>query len=287
MDDSLLARIAMALPSLRPAEARLARCILEAPARAIDETAAQLATRAEVSPATVVRFTRSLGLEGLGPFRTALTQDLSRRQVERERSSVAEGTINPDDDLAQMISKIAFHEARTIENVARAVDQDVLDAAARAVAGANRTVLLGVGASGLVAADLCQKLERIGLVCQFNPDTHVQLVQAAVCDRDAVVLGISFQGGTREVREGLEVAAGRGATTIALTGDPDSPIGRTADLVLATPARETPLRAAAMSSRMSQLAAVDFLFARVAQMCLDDMETLLVHTRSAVRDHRS
>lgn len=287
MDDSLLARITMALPSLRPAEARLARCVLEAPARAIDETAAQLASRAEVSPATVVRFTRSLGLEGLGPFRTALTQDLSRRQVERERSSVAEGTINPDDDLAQMISKIAFHEARTIENVARAVDQGILDEAARAISRASRTVLLGVGASGLVAADLSQKLERIGLVCQFNPDTHVQLVHAAVCDANSVAIGISFQGNTREVSEGIDVAAGRGATTIALTGDPDSTIGVAADLVLFTPARETPLRAAAMSSRMSQLATVDFLFARVAQLCLDDLEPLLVHTRSAVREHHS
>uniref|UniRef100_UPI00358F4295 MurR/RpiR family transcriptional regulator n=1 Tax=Scandinavium goeteborgense TaxID=1851514 RepID=UPI00358F4295 len=93
---------------------------------------------------------------------------------------MAEGTITLDDSLTQMITKIAFHEARTIENTARTVDADELEAVASAISIAPRTALFGVGSSGLVASDLSEKLERIGLVCQHHQDTHMQLVHAAL-----------------------------------------------------------------------------------------------------------
>ncbi len=114
----------------------------------------------------------------------------------------------------------------------------------------------------------------------------MQLVHAALCKHSCVALGISFSGDTQEVVEALSVAQEHGATTVAMTGLPDSPVGRLADHVLVTSARETQVRAGAMSSRMSQLAVVDFLFARVAQLCMDDLETLLTSTRTAVSTHR-
>ncbi|BCY25154.1 HTH-type transcriptional regulator [Cutibacterium modestum 30N] len=114
----------------------------------------------------------------------------------------------------------------------------------------------------------------------------MQLVHAALCTHACVALGISFSGNTQEVVEALTVAREHGATTVAMTGLLDSPVGRLADHVLVTSARETQVRAGAMSSRMSQLAVVDFLFARVAQLCMDDLETLLTSTRTAVSTHR-
>ena len=114
----------------------------------------------------------------------------------------------------------------------------------------------------------------------------MQLVHAALCKRPCVALGISFSGNTQEVVEALTVAHKHGATTVAMTGLPDSPVGRLADHVLVTSARETQVRAGAMSSRMAQLAVVDFLFARVAQLCMDDLETLLSSTRTAVSTYR-
>ena len=286
MDDSLLPRIDMARTTMRPAEAQVAAVILAKPDWTLAASTSQLAEAAGVSPATVVRFCRALGMSGYRELRTELARDLSRRTLELERSSVAEGTITLDDSLTQMITKIAFHEARTIENTARAVDADELEAVASAISIAPRTALFGVGSSGLVASDLSEKLERIGLVCQHHQDTHMQLVHAALCKRPCVALGISFSGNTQEVVEALTVAQKHGATTVAMTGLPDSPVGRLADHVLVTSARETQVRAGAMSSRMAQLAVVDFLFARVAQLCMDDLETLLSSTSTAVSTHR-
>ena len=69
---------------------------------------------------------------------------------------------------------------------------------------------------------------------------------------------------------------------MAVTNDRDSPVGKVADLVLMTSAREAQLRAAALASRMAQLAVVDFLFVRVAQLRFDDVEAALDATRAAV-----
>lgn len=287
MDGDLFSRIDMAASTMRPAEAQVADVVLAKPDWTLAASTSQLAHEASVSPASVVRFCRALGLKGYRELRAELARELSRRSIEMERSSVAEGNISADDTMQQTISKIAFHEARTIVNTARAVDSHELEAVASAISIAPRTVLFGVGSSGLVANDLSQKLERIGLFCQHHDDTHVQLVHAALCEHSCVALGISFSGNTHEIAEALTVARAHGAITVAMTGVPKSPVAQLADHILVTPARETPVRAGAMSSRISQLAVVDFLFARVAQLCMEDLETFLTSTRTAVSRHRA
>lgn len=286
MADDVLGRIRNALRELSRAEALVARTVLADPQAALNATVAGLAAQAGVSDASVVRFARALGFSGLPDMRIALAQELSRRALELERSEIAEGEINSSDSLSDVVMKIAFHEARSIEQTGRLIDHEALDAVARAISEGRPVTLFGVGASGLAAADLAQKLQRFGLVCQFNPDTHVQLVHAAVSTADTVAIAFSFGGYTAEVHRALQLAQERGALTVALTSAPTSPIGRAADLVLLSSAREAQLRVGALASRMSQLAVVDFLFVRVAQLRFDDVEEALAHTREAVQPQR-
>jgi len=86
--------------------------------------------------------------------------------------------------------------------------------------------------------------------------------------------------------EALEEAAKHGATTVAVTNFPRSPLARTADLVLTTAARETTYRSGAMASRIAQLTVIDCLFIGVAQQVLPDARKALEETASAVRGHR-
>jgi DNA-binding MurR/RpiR family transcriptional regulator len=233
-----------------------------------------------------VRFSRALGFDGVPALRLELAQELSRRALELERSDIAEGEINASDTVADVVSKIAFHEARSIEQTARLIDLEALDRVAEAIAVAHHTSVYGVGASGLAAADLAQKLQRIGLMCLGSQDTHVQLANAALAGPESVAVAFSFSGRTAEVHHALSIAKRGGALTVAVTNDRDSPIGRVADLVLMTSAREAQLRAAALASRMAQLAVVDFLFVRIAQLRFDDVESALEATRAAVTTQR-
>mgnify|MGYP003376364877 CR=1 FL=1 len=282
MDRDVIETIRSMQAVLSTAEASVARTVLDDPESAIAATVAQLADRAGVSQASVVRFSRALGFDGVPALRLELAQELSRRALELERSDIAEGAINASDSLADVVNKLAFHEARSIEQTARLIDLDALDKVAAAIATAHHTSCYGVGASGLAAADLAQKLQRIGLMCLESLDTHVQLVHAALAGPGSVAVAFSFSGRTAEVHHALSIAKKAGALTVAVTNDRDSPVGKVADLVLMTSAREAQLRAAALASRMAQLAVVDFLFVRVAQLRFDDVEAALDATRAAV-----
>lgn len=282
----VIGRIRAARASLRPAEQRVATAVLADPAGAVAATVSSLAERAEVSQATVVRFARALGFDGLPDLRIALTQDLARLDLELERSSIAHGRIDPSDDLADVVAKLAFHEARSIEQTGRLIDHDGLGVLADAVASGRPVVAFGVGASGLAATDLTQKLQRIGLVSVFSADTHLQLVHAALATPDAVAIAFSYGGRTAEVHRALTIAKQRGALTVAVTGSPMSPVAEVADIVLLTAARESEMRAGALSSRMAQLAVVDFLFVLVAQRLGGAVEEMLERTRHAVQTQR-
>ncbi|QUB99287.1 MurR/RpiR family transcriptional regulator [Cellulosimicrobium cellulans] len=281
-----LVRIRQALPSLRPAEARIAEAVLADPAAVVGKTITELAALVGTSQATVVRFCRAVGYAGYPEFRIDLAQATSRRAVEQERANVAHGEIDPDDTLHDVVTKIAFHEARTIEETARMLDLDALEQVTAAVAQATRIDLFGVGSSGLTAQDLAQKLQRIGLLCFASPDPHVQLQSAALLADGAVAVGVSHSGLTVETNDALRIARDRGATTVAVTNFPESPLVEHADLVLTTTARETQFRSGALSSRIAQLALVDFLFVRVAQRLYDRTTANLRATYEAVQPHR-
>ena len=281
-----LVRIRQSLPTLRPAEARIAEAVLADPAAVVGQTITELAASVGTSQATVVRFCRAVGYAGYPEFRIDLAQATSRRAVEQERANVAHGEIDPEDTVQDVVEKIAFHEARTIEETARALDVDALERAADAVAAAPRIDLFGVGSSGLTAQDLAQKLQRIGLVCFASPDPHVQMQSAALLGPGAVALGVSHSGLTVETNDALRIAHGRGATTVVVTNFPESPLVAHADVVLTTTARETQFRSGALSSRIAQLTIVDFLFVRVAQRLYDRTTENLRATYEAVQPHR-
>jgi DNA-binding MurR/RpiR family transcriptional regulator len=286
MAGDVLVRLRQALPTLRPAEARIGEVVLEDPPGVVGLTITELAARAGTSQATVVRFCRAVGYAGYPEFRIDLAQATSRRAVELERSGITEGEISETDDASGVVSKIAFHEARTIEETARMLDLDALEQAVTAVADAPRTDVYGVGSSGLTGQDLAQKLSRIGLICLAPIDPHAQLQSAALLSAGMVAVGISHTGRTIEPYQALSLARERGATTVAITNFPASPLAALADVVLTTTARETQFRSGAMSSRIAQLAVVDFLFVRVAQRRYDATAAALKATYAAIQLHR-
>lgn len=284
MRGDIVEEIRSAMPRLRPAERSVAEALLSDPENVISATVASLAEGAQVSRASVVRFAKAFGFSGFPALRTQLTQELSREAADLEHSDIAEGRLNPDDSPADMVAKVAFHEARTIEETARLLDLDALERIAQRIAAGATVVTFGVGASGLAAADLAQKLQRIGIVCLHSPDTHQQRVHAALAGPQTVAIAFSFSGGTLDVLHALRVADAAGALTVAITNDTESALVGVASEVLRTPAREATLRAAALASRMAQLAVVDFLFLRVGQLRFDDLGAVITATRDAVGD---
>ncbi|MDG4795948.1 MurR/RpiR family transcriptional regulator [Micromonospora sp. WMMD1082] len=281
----LIVHISGLLPSLSPAEQRVARLVVADPADAARRTITDLATAAETSEATVIRFCRSVGMDGYPQLRIRLAAEAARR-VEPPDARVVGGDIPPGADLAQIIATIAFNDARAVEETAEQLDPAVCERVVDAIVGAGRIDIYGAGASGFVASDFQQKLHRIGRTAFYFPDVHTALTSAALLGRGDVAIGISHTGTTSDVVEVLEQARVRGATTVVLTNFPRSPVTEVADHVLTTAARETTYRSGATASRLAQLTVVDCLFVGVAARNRPRARKALEATAEAVRSHR-
>ncbi|GHF79900.1 MurR/RpiR family transcriptional regulator [Streptomyces thermodiastaticus] len=278
----LLGDIRTALPSLAPAERRVAEAVLGDPAQAARLSISALAARARTSVTTVMRFCRTVGLTNYPQLRLALAGAAAREHALRGDRPVISTDISATDSLEQVVEKIVYNETRSLEDTGAGLDVTTLRRAVDAVAEARRIDIFGMGASGFVGQDLHQKLHRIGLMAFIWTDVHAALTAAALLGSADVAIGISHSGATADTVEPLQVAAGRGATTIALTNFARSPIAECADLLLTTSAHETPYRSGATASRIAQLAVVDCLFVGVAQRSYDHATEAINGTWGAI-----
>jgi DNA-binding MurR/RpiR family transcriptional regulator len=269
------------LPSLSPAEQRVAQVIIDEVATASRLTITDLAERARSSESTVIRFCRAMGFAGYSALRLTLAAEAGLAQD--KPAEPVDSDISESDDLAQVVKKIAFADARAVEETALQIDVAVLEQVVDLVAGARRVDIYGVGASAFVASDFQQKLHRIGRIAYAWSDMHLALTSAALLDERDVAFGISHTGNTTDTIEAFAEAGRHGARTVALTNFPKSPITRVADLVLTTAARETTFRSGAMASRLAQLTVIDCVFVGVAQRTYQQTRAALDATYAAVR----
>ena len=280
-DAPLLVRLRGILPSLTPAEERVAAQVLADARRASDLTITELAQEAKTSETTVLRFCKRLGLKGYPQLRLALAAESAMPREQR----MAGSDISASDTIDDIIAKVASVDSSAVEETAQQLDRDSLTAAVDAVAKATRVDIYGIGASATVGADLQQKLHRIGVVSFAWNDPHIALTSATLLSKQDVAIGISHSGSTSETIESLAVARRHGARTIAVTNFPLSPLAKGADIVLTTAARETSLRSGATASRIAALTVVDCLYIAVAQRDLRRARKAVADSRKAVEGH--
>lgn len=282
---SATVRVRTLIPSLTPAERRVAEAVLENPARIVSMSISELAEACGTSGATIVRFARSVGYEGYPALRIGLASEAGRTEAE-SRSSVGLD-IDPDDSLQTIVRKVAAADAKAIVDTAENLDVSELRRAVDAIRSARRVEIFGIGASGLVATDLRQKLRRIGTAAFALTDRHEALTAAALLAPDDLVIALSHSGETIDVLEPLRLATEAGCMTVAVTNFLRSSVAKTADIVLTTAVGESAYRSGAIASRVAQLTIVDCMFAGVAHHDQDRTFKALDRTFWAVRGTRS
>lgn len=281
----LLDRIRLALPSLSASHAAVGRWILASPEKAVHLSAAQLASEVDVSQPTVTRFCQAIGLANYQTLLLGLAEEVGRGHAHAHPVSVLDG-IGPDDPLDQVVRTLTTVDIEAMELAARQLDHAALDAAARAVASARQTDVYGAGASALIAHELELRLFRIGANIRAWTEVHSAATSAALRSPDDVAIAISASGRTAETYEALAAARRQGATTIALTSDPSSPLAQLADLHLTAVGAETPFRTASFAARHAQLLVLDILYTRVAQLDYDRAVAAVAATSHIASDHR-
>ncbi|MFG1752448.1 MurR/RpiR family transcriptional regulator [Streptosporangium sandarakinum] len=278
---NLVATVRAVLPSLTPAAQAIARLILDDPGMVARSTITEFSAVSGTSEATIVRTARALGFAGYSQLRFALAAAVAREEPER----LVPGDLGPDDPLTDVIAKVARAESEALADTSAQLNPDRLGAVIVAVAAARRVDVYGVGASGLVAVDMEQKLMRIGLSGHAFTDSHLALTSAALLRAQDVAVGVSTSGETPDVLAPMRVARKAGAATVAITNNPRSSLAELADHVLVSAGRETAFRPGALASRISQLLIVDCIFVGIAQRTFETSEAALRATRDVVDEY--
>lgn len=283
-DVGILITIRSLLPNLAPVEQRVAQAVLDDPGGVAWRSISEFASSCGTSATSVVRFCRAVGLRGYPDLRLALAGAVAADDA--TAVVAASSDIDPDDDPVTITKKIAYADATAVTETASRLDVGVLVKVVDALVDASRIDIYGVGASGFVAGDLEMKLQRIARPAQAWPDPHMAISSASLRGPGDVAIGLSHTGTTVDTIDALAEARAHGATTVAITNFPWSPITEVADHVLLTAARETVFRSGAMTSRIAQLTVVDCLFVTLAQRDMPRTMDALERTFTAAQAKR-
>src|SRR2546423_4508364 len=285
--DGVLVRVRAGLPEFTGALRRVAEQVLGDPAAAARATIVELAERSGTSPATVTRFCRALGFEGYAELRLGIAGETGRAARQAGWAVDIGREIQPEDSLERVLHQIMAADSRALGDTSALLDLKAVARAADAITASRRVDIYGISGSALVGAEMQFCLHRIGVGAWAWTDVHNGLASAALLRSGDVALGVSHSGQTRETIEMIAEAGSHGATTVALTSFPRSPLADVADIVLLTATQATTFRPDALSARHPQLVVLDLLYIGVAQRTHERAHAAFQVTARAVAGHRS
>jgi arabinose-5-phosphate isomerase len=137
-------------------------------------------------------------------------------------------------DILQRGRRVLRLEAEAIAGVERRLGDDFVRAVEMIAASPGRVIVAGVGKTGIIGRKIAATLTSTGTPALFlHPVESVHGDLGLVGATDVAIM-ISKSGTTSELLVLLEQLKRFGVRIIALTGAPDAPLGRYADVVLDT-----------------------------------------------------
>ena len=212
---------------------RIARFILDHTDQAAVITASRMGELTQVSESTVVRFASELGCGGYPGMQRALQELLRSRLTAAQRFQEADGRFARRD----LLEAVIHSDMEKLRQAAAQADRDAFHNAVERIMGARHVYILGVRSSSFVAGYLNFYLhllrEQVTLV-QSNAAGEIfeQLFRIGPED---VMIAISFPRYSQVTVNTVQFARDRGASIVALTDNPLSPVYAFSDTPLLAP----------------------------------------------------
>lgn len=265
------------------AEERLVAFIKGSPHSVLNLAARELATKAGVSEATVVRTCQRLGYSGYPQFKLSLAFELSSQSD--SLPSPMEGDIDAKDSLETIVNKV-FHAridamTRSLQNL----DIQNFSDAVGTLAKAEHVIAIASGSQSHLVDRLCARLALTGVRCTGWKDPAQQLAAAAIIDPSDVLLVFTHSGRWRTHTKAIEMAKQRGATTIAVTNFGQSPVGRAVDIPVITHGGDMVFFSESMGSELVQAVLMDCFIIGIANERRELVMPNLVTTRTAIEEN--
>jgi DNA-binding MurR/RpiR family transcriptional regulator len=225
---------------------------------------AEFAHEAKVSQTTVVRLCKELGYAGYREFRIAMAESRGHRRGADLLGIDMPAYTGSSTEIGTIAKHVIRINADILSDTFDLLDFAVIEQAIDLILSSSHVHMIGFGSSAPVALDVYQRFLRLGIPSSFHSDPHVVAIISANAPRGSMFFGISYSGTTRDIVECLETVRERRLRSLILTSVSASPAARAADVALISALRGSQLAAETISSRISQLAIIDILFAGLA-----------------------
>jgi DNA-binding MurR/RpiR family transcriptional regulator len=222
----ILLNIQAKLPSLNPAQKRVAYYILRNFQQLEGMTSKELAGNCEVSEPTVTRFVKEMGYENYRKFQL----DVAKFHPGKRKSGYS--SVSSEDTVEVVCRKVIDDNLRSVAALSKTIDYAKLETAKKLLVQADTILLLAQGRSWVTANSLSIRLFRLGLKCLVYNDPHAMAVSTSLVQANDLAIGISTFGRTKDVVEGMRRARQRGCRTIGVTSYKDVPLEEVSDIVL-------------------------------------------------------
>jgi DNA-binding MurR/RpiR family transcriptional regulator len=259
--------------SLSQSEKKVATYILNNPQEVLKLKISDLANKANSSCSTVTRLCKKIGATSFRELKIDLTRDIYSHNKNKalEPNTFDFSRLKNTDGIVRSMTTLICENISIIPDV---LNTNEIDKVITAIQTCNNLLLVGIGASGLVAQDFAQKLLRLGITSHFYYDTDLALVHATNLKKGDICFTISYSGETKAVKKITEVAKHNNATIISLTKIGDNTISKLSDISLTIPDVEPVYREGAFISRLNQFTVIDILYTTLLSKLSNSNELL-------------
>jgi len=174
---------------------------------------------------------------------------------------VISSTNNISETMLNRAKEILALERAGIEEVEKNLDENFLQALDLILSLRGRVAVTGVGKSGIIGRKISATLSSLGTPSFFLHPVEALHGDLGTLTKEDLLIAISYSGNTLEVCELVEIVKRRGIKVIAMTGNPESPLAKLADVALNTkvPREACPFNLAPTTSTTATLALGDAL----------------------------
>lgn len=261
-------------------EIKIADYVLEHYDSVLNNNITELAEKADVSDASVVRFCKRLGYKGFQDFKINAAKDLLPKEKHLNPS------LDKADDAGTICRKIIQTEVAVLDRTMAILDLEAIEQAVRMIRNAERLVIFGSGGSLLVGKDAQHKFLKIGIKAFVYEDMDMQCMASSLMKKNEVALCISHSGYNANIVNCMKNAGANGAGRIALVSQGKTPMAKNAEVMLYTASEETMFKSESVSTRIAQLAMIDSLVAIVAFQDYEDSYQAIQATRKATSQNK-
>lgn len=243
-----MSRINAYISSLSNSEKKVAEYIQSNAFEVIKMSISDVAHKAGVSDATVVRFFRALGYKRWVEFLVSLSRSLPISS-EMIYSSIAE-----EDSPGIVTEKVLTGSIRSVQATIEVLDHESMNRCIDYLDQAETVLICAVGNSIPMAIELHLQLFRLGIRCEIFTDAYLQIMRATLMNSSDVLCVLSQSGSSQIPVKTASIAKEKGCKIIAITGDKSSPLAALADAVLLSVGQE--YKPEAINSRITQYAII-------------------------------